>query len=224
VPLALAWLWLRVLGLSDALDVPASPVMPDLYPPAAGGIAVGVAAVALMLAGWFGVRPMLLRRIAVTGSPAAGGLGAATGLLVAGLAAIVWVPNPYAAALLLPAAHLWLLAASPGSRLRGVAGALAIAGGLLLPALVVLHYARALGLDPLSLAWLGVLITADGHVSPAAVLVLGLWLACLAGLVTIMRTRRRVEAAVPPEPLRTRGPAGYAGPGSLGGTESALRR
>ena len=35
------------------------------------------------------------------------------------LAALVWVVNPYAAALLLPAAHVWLFAAAPGSRLRG---------------------------------------------------------------------------------------------------------
>jgi hypothetical protein len=39
-----------------------------------------------------------------------------------------------------------------------------------------------------------------------------------------MRTRRRVTANAEPEQLRTRGPATYAGPGSLGGTESALRR
>jgi hypothetical protein len=33
-----------------------------------------------------------------------------------------------------------------------------------------------------------------------------------------------VQSQLPPEPLRTRGPVTYAGPGSLGGTESALRR
>jgi hypothetical protein len=49
-------------------------------------------------------------------------------------------------------------------------------------------------------------------------------LACLAGLVVVMRTRRRVQSTAEPEPLRTRGPVTYAGPGSLGGTESALRR
>ena len=38
-----------------------------------------------------------------------------------------------------------------------------------------------------------------------------------------MRTRRRVVKQDEPEPIRTRGPLGYAGPGSLGGTESALR-
>jgi hypothetical protein len=54
--------------------------------------------------------------------------------------------------------------------------------------------------------------------------VAGGMLACLAGLLIVMRTRRRVQSAAEPEPLRTRGPISYAGPGSLGGTESALRR
>jgi hypothetical protein len=49
-------------------------------------------------------------------------------------------------------------------------------------------------------------------------------LACLAALIAIMRARRRVAANAEPEQLRTRGPVSYAGPGSLGGTESALRR
>jgi hypothetical protein len=166
----------------------------------------------------------VLRRLDVPGSPAAGGLAAATGLIVNLLAALVWVANPYAAALLLPAAHLWLLAAAPESRLRGAPGAVAVAAGLLAPLLVVVHYMRALGLDPAAFAWFSALITAGGHVSLPGALAAGLWLGCLAGLLTVMRTRRRVAAAAPPETLRTRGPAGYAGPGSLGGTESALRR
>ena len=53
---------------------------------------------------------------------------------------------------------------------------------------------------------------------------ISLWLACLAGLVKVLRVRTQVEAKAVPEKPRTRGPAGYAGPGSLGGTESALRR
>ena len=224
VPVVLAWLWLRVLGATGALAVPAAPVIPDAYPIDAAG-AVALASTAVVAAvGWFGVRPLLLRRLAVPGSPAAGGLAAATGLVVTGLAALVWVVNPYAAALLLPAAHLWLLAASPASRLRGAAAAVPVVGGLLLPALVALHYARALELDPLSLAWLATLVTANGHVSPPAALVTALWLACLIGLLRVVRVRGQVAAQAEPERLRTRGPAGYAGPGSLGGTESALRR
>ena len=59
------------------------------------------------------------------GSPAAGGLAAATGAVLCTLTALVWVVNPYAAALLLPAAHLWLFAAAPAhapARLGGCGG------------------------------------------------------------------------------------------------------
>jgi len=224
VPVVLAWLWLRVLGATGALAVPAAPVLPDAFPVAAGGAVALVSTAVVAAVGWFGLRPLLLRRLAVAGSPAAGGLGAATGLVITGLTALVWLVNPYAAALLLPAAHLWLLAASPTSRLRGPAAAVPVIGGLLLPALVVVHYARALELDPLSLAWLVTLITANGHVSPLAVLATALWLACLIGLLRVVRVRGRLAAEAEPERMRTRGPAGYAGPGSLGGTKSAVRR
>jgi hypothetical protein len=224
LPLVLAWAWLRLLGLVGAFDVPVAPVTPDAFPVDRGGI-VALASTALVaLAGWFIVRPALLRRLSPGGSAAAGGLGAATGLVVNVLAALVWLFNPYAAALLLPAAHLWLLAASPGSRFRGGWAAIPVVAGLLLPVLLVVYYARALALDPLELAWLTTLITADGHISVASALAISLWLACLAGLVKVLRAHRAIEANAEPEKLRTRGPAGYAGPGSLGGTESALRR
>jgi hypothetical protein len=140
------------------------------------------------------------------------------------VAAIVWLFNPYAAALLLPAAHLWLLAAAPTSRLRGPWAALPVALGVALPVLAVLHYLSALDLNPLSFAWLLALASADGHISAGTALMVSLWLGCLAGLLVVLRVRHKVEAAAEPEPLKTRGPAGYAGPGSLGGTESALRR
>jgi hypothetical protein len=224
VPVLLAWLWLRGLGLTGALAVPAAPVEPDLYPLETAGIVALVSTAVVAAVGWFGVRPLLVARIAPGGSAAAGGLAAATGLIVNVLAAVVWLFNPYAAALLLPAAHLWLLAAAPGSRLRGPWAALPVALGVAPPLLAVMHYATALDLGPLSSAWLLALSVADGHVSPAAAVACALWLACLAGLLVVLRVRRRVEATAEPEKPRTRGPAGYAGPGSLGGTESALRR
>jgi hypothetical protein len=220
----LAWLWLRALGLTGALPVPAAPVEPDLYPLETAGIVALVSTAVIAAVGWFGVRPLVVRRLRPGGSPAAGGLAAATGLMVNAVAAVVWVFNPYAAALLLPAAHLWLFAAAPGSRLRGPWAALPVALGLAPPLLALAHYVSALDTDPLAFAWLLVLATADGHISAGTALMTSLWLACLAGLLVVLRVRRKVEATAEPEPLKTRGPAGYAGPGSLGGTESALRR
>jgi hypothetical protein len=220
----LAWLWLRLLGLTGALAVPAAPVEPDLYRFGTAGIVALVSTAIVAAVGWFGVRPLIVARLGKRGNAAAGGLAAAIGLVVNVVALIVWLFNPYAAALLLPAAHLWLLAAAPTSRLRGVWAALPVALGVTLPLLTLVHYLSALELNPLSFSWLLALATADGHISFGAALMVSLWLACLAGLLVVLRVRRKVEAAAEPERLRTRGPAGYAGPGSLGGTESALRR
>jgi hypothetical protein len=224
LPVVIAWAWLRLLGATGALDAPAAPVMPDLYPfGASGAVAIG-STVLVVAAAWFGLRRLLARRLGNLGSPAGGGLAAAVGLVISIVAAAVWVPNPYAAALLLPAAHLWLLAGAPESKLRGALGFAAAVLGAVPPVLVAVHYARALGLDPLELAWLTTLVTADGHISLFGALVAGLWLACFGGVLTVLRVRGRAAAKAPPERIVTRGPAGYAGPGSLGGTESALRR
>ncbi|HET8952531.1 MAG TPA: hypothetical protein VFN44_18550, partial [Solirubrobacteraceae bacterium] len=220
----LAWLWLRLLGLTGALSVPATPVEPDLYKLGTAGIIALVSTAIVAAVGWFGVRPLIVARLAKGGNAAAGGLAAATGLIVNLVALAVWLFNPYAAALLLPAAHLWLLAAAPGSRLRGVWAALPVALGVALPVLALLHYVSALELTLPSFAWLLALATADGHIAFGPALMTSLWLSCLAGLLVVLRVRRKVEAAAEPERLRTRGPSGYAGPGSLGGTESALRR
>jgi hypothetical protein len=224
LPVLLAWGWARALGLTSALNVPEAPLLP--LPAVERSGAVALASVALVLAlGWFGVRPLILARIGQRGSPAAGSLAAAMGAVLCVLAAVVWAANPYAAALLLPAAHLWLFAAAPQTTwLRGWLGVAAAVAGLLPFALLALAYARALALDPLELAWMALLAAASGHVSFAAAVVAAVVLACVGALVAIMRTRRRAAAEIDPEPLRTRGPVTYAGPGSLGGTESALRR
>jgi Peptidase family M28 len=223
LPVVLAWIWTRALGLTGALEPPDAPVLP--LPPLdrAAGVALGTVALVLVLA-WFGIRPLVLARTGERGSPAAGSLAATAGAMLCTLAALVWAANPYAAALMLPAAHLWLFAAAPQTRLRGWAAAAAVAAGLLPFLVVAFYYARALALDPLELAWMLLLSTASGQLSLAVAIVAGGVVAFLAALLVIMRTRKRVEAAVEPEPLRTRGPATYAGPGSLGGTESALRR
>jgi hypothetical protein len=223
LPVVLAWLWARALGLTGALEPPEAPVLP--LPPIerAGWIALGTIVLVVAL-GWFGIRPLLLRRAGARGSASAGGLAAASGAVLCMLAALVWAANPYAAALLLPAAHLWLFAAAPGTRLVRWAGVAAILVGLLPLALVCVYFMRAIGLDPLELVWMMLLSAASGQLSLAVALVAGGLLACLAALIAVMRTRRRVEAGAEPERLRTRGPVTYAGPGSLGGTESALRR
>jgi hypothetical protein len=224
VPFLLAWLWIRLLGLTGALDAPAGPVLPEALPLEGWRIAVFASAPLVLALAWVGVRRPIVGALGLPASVAAGGAAAALGLVICGLAALVWLVNPFAAALLVGAAHGWLFATAPGTSTSSKARVALVLAGLALPALMALHYALALGLGPLDLAWLAVLITAGGHVTPLAALFLSVLAGCLIGVVAVVRTRRRIVRDAEPEPIRTRGPLGYAGPGSLGGTESALRR
>jgi hypothetical protein len=120
---------------------------------------------------------------------------------------------------------VWLFLGAPQTRLRGVWGWLALAAGLVAPALVLVAQMDALHLGPIGLARMWLVATAGGHVSAPAALTVGALAGCVATLVRILVARRRIAEVAPPEERpRTRGPATYAGPGSLGGTESALRR
>jgi uncharacterized membrane protein YraQ (UPF0718 family) len=119
--------------------------------------------------------------------------------------------------------HLWLLAMAPETNLRRPVAALLWAVGLLPPLLVAYAYARQFGLDPLELAWTGTLLVAGGGISLPAVLLWSIVLGCtVAALAAILQA---ADGDVDPTaPITVRGPKTYAGPGSLGGTESALRR
>ncbi len=215
LPVLVAWLWLRLLGATGALAAPDGPVLPTAFPVQTSGI------VAMVSAAFVAALSAVLVHLATRRSrPDAAGLGMATGVLVCGLAAAAWVLNPYAAALLVVAAHLWLFAAD-GWRTR--IALVALVAGLALPALVVVYYAVALGLSPAQLAWGAVLGAAGGAGLGTTLLLAGL-LGALAGLVRVIVARRGAPPAGGAPPIRTRGPLTYAGPGSLGGTESALRR
>jgi hypothetical protein len=216
VPLV-AWLWLRLLGVTGALGAPDGPVLPDTFPIGTAGIVAMVTAVLFAGLACVGMR-LLVRRQA---RGAVGGLPVATGVLICALAFATWLRNPYAAALLVPATHLWLFA---GAGWRARWGALAIVAGLVLPLVAVGYYELALSLGPGELAW-GAVLAAAGGGGFGSMLLLAGFLAALAGLVRVLAARRHLapgESAGPA--IRTRGPVTYAGPGSLGGTESALRR
>jgi Peptidase family M28 len=227
VPLLAAWLWLRVLGLVGLLGAPDAPVLPAAFP---FGAAQAVALVSAVLAAglaWHAARRVAARRRPPAGSAAAGGLAAATGLTICGLAAVTWVPNPYLAAILVPAAHAWLLAAAPERRPPRALLVAAVGVGLVLPLALVAHLCVALGLAPPRALWTAALAAAggSGFWSTAVLAVLS---AALVGLLRVLTARRQAATSTRGPggrpPIRTRGPLTYAGPGSLGGTESALRR
>ena len=224
LPFLLAWGWARLLDVTGA--VPALPV------PAAGGKVpletagwIGMASTAVVVAlGLFALRPLLLRGAGPRGGAAAGGAAAATGLGLSLLGVAVWVFNPYAAAVVVGAAHLWLLAPAPGNRLRGPYAVAAVLGGLLAPLAVAWVYVAAWGVGPVEALWTLWGALAGGAIEPGAAIVLCALAGALCATIAALWARRRTAAAAPSERIVTRGPRGYAGPGSLGGTESALRR
>jgi Peptidase family M28 len=188
-----------------------------------GSAAVGLLATLLVLAAMLFASPSLARRLGAASAPGYDAAGLAAMLVLLGVALLVWMANPFAALLIVPAAHLGLLAADSRARALSLP-ALAIA---LLPAVaLLLAYGRELGLAPPALAESMFLAVAAGQVGPFAALLWSLALgSVLSLLVLAVRGRRSGPQMQEIEHLElsTRGPLTYAGPGSLGGTESALR-
>jgi hypothetical protein len=153
------------------------------------------------------------------------GASAALGLAITALAIVVWAFNPYTALLLVPAVHLWLLAAVPEVRLPRAVLVLMVLAGLIPFLLVARYYGGQFDLGLGELAWQGVLLLAGGTVGPLGALVWSAVLGCGVGALLIAVRKRRDAAGGPGDGhVSIRGPLSYAGPGSLGGTESAIRR
>jgi hypothetical protein len=136
------------------------------------------------------------------------------------------VANPYAGLLTVSAAHLWLLAlllkGPPPRRVR----ALLLALGALPPLLVTVYYLFALSMDPLAGAWYLLLLLTGHTVAPGMAFVACVMLGtlCAAAELVYRQPAAPPEEESQPEGPSVYGPGAYAGPGSLGGTRSALRR
>lgn len=222
----LTWL-LNLIGLLP--PAPGAPLDPRAMPLEAGqAVALAVVALAFVLA-WLIARPLAVRAF-VGRRPDPRSPGAAAGLLVVLtlVAVVVWALNPFAALLLVPALHAWLLAVTPDVRLPRWAGLALLVLGLV-PVLVLgVYVARALDAGPLDLAWQALVWVAGGHLGLLGALLGTVLAGCgvaVASIVVRPHDERPAQDALRPERVASvRGPLTYAGPGSLGGTESALRR
>jgi hypothetical protein len=224
-PFALAAALATVLGITGLLTAtPPTPVPADAIPVDSAGraalIGTGLVFVIAVVA-----RPLILR--VMGGRKPLEGPGAGAALLLAwcALAALLWVVNPFAAAFMVPAAHLWLALVAPELRLRRGVALVLVALSLVPFAVAALVLAGQYGLDPLGFVWALLLAVAGAHIGPVAWLFWSLVAGCaLAAIVLAWRTRPPPPVEVSEPKITVRGPASYAGPGSLGGTESALRR
>jgi hypothetical protein len=153
------------------------------------------------------------------------GAGAALLLVLCAITLLVWTRNPFAAALLVPALHAWMWIADPRIRLPRTATFGLLLAGVVPVALIVVYYARLVGAGPIEVAWNALLLTSGGYIGAITALAWCVVLGCLVSIVSIsLRRPRFVRQAADQAPVTIRGPITYAGPGSLGGTESRLRR
>ena len=222
VPFALAALFAVLLGRTGLLAAaPTGPVTSRQLPSGVSGT-IALVSVGLVFALAWLLRAPLARRLPA-GSPSDPGAPVALILVASGLACVVWVFNPYAALLALGPLHLWLFATML-ERPPPKALSVALVGASLLPllALAVLDCAR-LGLGPHAFAWTGLLMVAGAHIGLGSLVIWSLAGGCVVAAFAIAVTRAREHWEELP-PITVRGPVSYAGPGSLGGTDSALRR
>jgi hypothetical protein len=223
LPFVLAWLFALFLELTGLLPVaPAAPLPAGAIPLDGAGIASMVAVALVVIVGWLALRPLAVRVAHARAAPDSPGASAAVLLTLAVLSVVVWAVNPYAAALLLPGLHLALLLLAPELHLRRGLQVLALVLALAPFALIAVYYAAEFGLSGDEVPWAALLLVVGGGVGVPGVLAWCLGLGLLGDVLAILYARGR--RAPKDDAPRTRGPARYAGPGSLGGTESALRR
>ncbi len=123
-------------------------------PPHGSGIAILAVLACTIVLCLLVVRPILIRAAGLgtaglVGPEAAPGAAAGLLLVLCAVTLAIWLSNPFAAALLVPALHFWLWVVAPDLRLRRAVSFALLVGGFVAPALVIAYYALVLGLDPL---------------------------------------------------------------------------
>jgi hypothetical protein len=224
VPFLLAGLFARFLGGAGLLPAtPATPVTDAQLPIGASGTAALFSVILLFVLAW-GLRGFARRRAAGAGTGPPPPLGASAALLAAccGVAFLIWLENPYAAFLLLLPAHSWLMALTREQGRTAGRGLFVLAVSLTPAIAAAWLLCAGLGVSPFGLVWTVVVLAGSGGLSFVALLLAALGAGCAvaAGMLLL------APGPPPPPEVRVtmRGPLSYAGPGSLGGTSSALRR
>jgi hypothetical protein len=209
MPFACALLGAYLLALLELMPDPAFPFDPRRHTLDFEALLVLALLAAVFAAG------LRLLRLLPAPEHADWSVPASIGLVLFLASAGVWLANPYLALLLVPTVHLWFFA----TLLRGrLAAALALSGtGLVIPLAVLIHLAATLGVG-ISAPWELLLMFTGQHFGVLAVIPLCLLGGCLVAVISNARGRPFGGAEAGLRDL------GYAGPGSLGGTQSAVPR
>src|SRR5215203_4368468 len=222
-----AWVapFLAALALAQLLALvgatptpPPAPVAPRVLPLDGAALAVLVGVVAAMALAFFLARWLAVRPDAELREPVEPGAGVALALAIAASALLLWLVNPFAGLLAVPAAHLWMLTVvtrpAPRRRLRAVLIGLGVAPAVL----VAIYFLFALKLDPLHGAWYLLMLVTGHSVGIMLALIGCLMLAAACATSEIAwRSPDEHEGEQGPQGPAVYGPGSYAGPGSLGG-------
>ncbi len=215
LPLA-ALLVAYLFGLVGLIPRPDFPYDPGRF--GAGGdgpVTLAVILLAIALAALL-IRPL---RTPLDAEPQT--LAAAAGLTCSVAVLGIWLLNPFMALLLVPAAHVWLLPARAQGPPRSTTIAIFALISLIPILLAGAEVAGSLDLG-ISALWQLLLLIGSGQIS---ILIALLWCLLIGGLLAaVVAARARLSPELIGARGRTRGPSGYAGPGSLGGTPSSLPR
>lgn len=225
--LGVALLFKPLGAISEATP---GPVAAGTVPLHSSGALLLVLLLFVIALSFVGLRPLVIRlgrlrpadKALVERGPR-GAAAAAVLLVMCAVTIATWLTNPFAAALMIPALHLWMWVVDPEVRLHPLLTVVLLLAGLAAPVLLVLYFAGTLSLGPADLIWNGLLMIVGGHVKVLAAIEWSVMLGCVAS-VLVIAVRGQREPHAEEAPITVRGPITYAGPGSLGGTESTLRR
>lgn len=223
LPFAVACLFALLLGATGLIEAtPRTPAPTHALPvdSAAWGALASIGLVFVL--SWLVLRPFVERLVGARGRPDTPGAGGALLLVLCAVALVLWVRNPYAAALLIAPVHLWLLAAASRAPVPRLARVAIVVLALVPAALAAAAVGRQLGYGAGDFAWTLVVLVAGGGIGPLSWLTWSVVAGCSVAAAAL--ALRRDEPSDDAMEVTVRGPVSYAGPGSLGGTESALRR
>jgi hypothetical protein len=214
-----------LLGWLGIVAAPSVPVLPSASPLDGKALAAVLAVVLTFALAWL-LWSRLVHRLGWSRRPDGDVAGLSLLLVLLAVALVAWIGNPFTALLALPALHLWLVLAAPELRPRRAGSVALVALGLLPLGLLIVFYAHQLGLGAGGVAWTALLLLAGGHIGFGTAILWSLALGCGAAAALVAATPAPPAAAKIADGVEVtiRGPMSYAGPGSLGGTESALRR
>jgi hypothetical protein len=225
IPFLIACLFTRLLAALGLISAaPGAPIPAEALTFGGSGAGALCAILIVFALGWLVARRALLHasgadRVRKREPDAPGAVVATSRITTIGAAAL-WVQNPYAAMLVIPAVHLWPWALTPDLRWPRPAALALVLLGLVPLLLTFLADDHAFGMGTPKGLWFWTLLVAGGHVRAGAWVLWSLFWGCAVAAALIAIRKRRPQDEEPDE-ITVRGPITYAGPGSLGGTPSS---